>query len=77
MRSLENLSLFPEDISEFESAAIVVRQICAAIPVTCLFAKQLRRVNCGPRYTRDVFILLAQPEITHFIAFNHKQSILM
>ena len=34
-----------EDISEFESAAIIVRQIYAAIQVTCRFAKQWRRVN--------------------------------
>lgn len=53
-----------EDISEFESAAIVVGQICAAIQVTCLFAKQLGRVNTSPTYKCDVFTLHAQPENT-------------
>jgi len=64
-----------KDISEFESAAIIVWQICAAIQVTCLFAKQLRCINTSPRYMHNVFTLLTQLEITDFTDFNYKQSI--
>jgi len=40
---------FFEDISEFESAVIIVWQISVVIQVTCLFAKQLRCINTSPR----------------------------
>jgi len=66
-----------EDISEFESVAIIVWQICVAIQVTCLFAKQLRHINTSPRYMCNVFTLLALLEITHFIDFHYKQSIVI
>ena len=60
-----------EDISEFESAVIIVWQIYAAIQVTCRFAKQWRRVNNKSGQARCVN--LARSAGNHlFKRFIHK-----